>query len=166
MGWVICNINFGSHRQGLFFRMTTRTHTMKLFISKDFCQNSWCLRLIRCTMQNLWWIKEIWRISWKSKEVLDFTTGIKNKISCSFYNQGICKSGPGWMFDHTHVYCETQIRGWSCRNCSNMEWFVNTVTIKVTMLEEWNACFCIAKTILRLLIKIWEVWCMFFFLQW
>ena len=41
-------------------------------------------RLIWCTMQNLRWIKDILKISWKSKEVQDFTTGKTNKIRCSF----------------------------------------------------------------------------------
>ena len=35
------------------------------------------------------------KISKKSKEVKDFTTGKTNKIWCSFYNQGICKAAPG-----------------------------------------------------------------------
>ena len=26
---------------------------------------------------------------------------------------------------------------------NNTEWFVNKVTVKAAVLEEWNACFCI-----------------------
>ena len=50
-----------------------------------------------------------------------------------FYNQGFCKAGPGCMFDHPDVDCETHIRGKSCR--------ANIVTVKTAVLEEWNACF-------------------------
>ena len=106
--------------QGLYY--DDKIHTMKLCVLKDFfLQNSWYLRVIWFTMQSWWQLKDIMEISWKSKEVTDFIMGKTNKIRCSFYNQGIYKSGPGWLFDYTYMYSETHMREKSCRNCSNTE---------------------------------------------
>ena len=108
--------------QGIYYDDKNTLYEI-MHIKGFFLQNSWYLRLIWCTMQNLQWIQDIMKISWKSKEVQDFTSGKINKIWCSFNNQGFCKFGLGWLFDHTAVYCETHMRGKSCRNRSNTEWF-------------------------------------------
>ena len=57
-----------------------------------------------------------------------------------FLNQGFCKAGPGCVFDHTDVDCETYILGGNHVGTENAtmdtELFVNTVTVKAAVLEE------------------------------
>ena len=66
------------------------------------------------------------------------TTCKTNQILCSFYNEGICKAGPDWMFDHTDLDCETHIRRKSCRSCCKTKWFKDIVTIKTTVLLRYK----------------------------
>ena len=52
------------------------------------------------------------------------------------------------MFDHPDVDSENHIRGNPVGTenvTNNTEEFVNTVTVKANVLEEWNACFWIYK---------------------
>ena len=62
-------------------------------------------------MENLWYMKDILKISLKSwgSTILKLTScGKTNQIWCSLYNHGFYKAAPGYMFIQPDVNCETR----------------------------------------------------------
>ena len=63
---------------------------------------------------------------WRFPECLE---GVQDfKIRYSLYNHGFFKAAPGCMFSQPYLDFETE----NFKN--NIEWFVNTVTVKVALL--------------------------------